>query len=294
VKYQSISVAAEQNYISQSSFSSSISKLEKELGHSLLRRNNTGIEPTEFGKLVLEKAEVMFQAQDEILEAARITSYANTISIHCIPGAYSRILPRAIHILQGENSNLKLSVTTEESRTIAKSVLSGYASLGIVVYGTFLNSFPNLKYTPLFQDEYLLYVGKNSPYWNFDEITFENACNHRYIAYKEEFQKENGGLTGLFHDKKQPNIVFRTDDIDFMKQMIASYDYAAFFPKFMAKDDFYLKNGWIKALPISDYDMTFEVGYLENKKFKLTFQERTVVDVLKSTVSSLMMQENDL
>ena len=55
VKYRSISVAAKQNYISQSSFSGAISRLEQELGAPLLTRTNTGVEPTELGRLALEK-----------------------------------------------------------------------------------------------------------------------------------------------------------------------------------------------------------------------------------------------
>lgn len=293
VKYHSISEAAEQNYISQSTFSSSISKLEKELGMNLLKRTARGIEPTEFGKFVLEKAEVIFQARDEILEASNNADYAGTIKLNCIPGIYYRVLPETIRELNQAQSKLVLSVTTAESREIAGNVSTGHANLGIVVKGSYLNSFTDLKYTALFRDEYLLYIGKHSSLWEKEKVTYQEACSQQYIAYRDEFRKENGGLTGVFPKGESPNIVFRTDDLDFMKQMITNSCYTAFFPKFMAAGDVYLQNGMIRALPVSDYDMGFEVGYLESRKFKLTYQERAVVDVLSNTVKALQNQKEE-
>ena len=55
-KYHSISVAAEKNFISQPSFSSSITKLEKELGLTLLNRTSRGVTPTPAGVAILEKS----------------------------------------------------------------------------------------------------------------------------------------------------------------------------------------------------------------------------------------------
>ena len=86
VKYRSISVAAKQNYISQSSFSGAISRLEQELGAPLLTRTNTGVEPTELGRLALEKAEAIFQAQSELVAAAKGQNVAGTVALQCIPG----------------------------------------------------------------------------------------------------------------------------------------------------------------------------------------------------------------
>lgn len=54
-KYESISVTAEHNYISQPSFSAAITKLEKELSVTFLNRNSRGVTPTTVGKAILEK-----------------------------------------------------------------------------------------------------------------------------------------------------------------------------------------------------------------------------------------------
>ena len=75
VKYKSISVAAEENFISQPSFSASITKLEKELGVTLLRRTSRGVSPTEAGLVVLEKTEIIFDTIEEMIQ--EVSAYEN-------------------------------------------------------------------------------------------------------------------------------------------------------------------------------------------------------------------------
>ncbi|MGN0970111.1 MAG: LysR family transcriptional regulator, partial [Evtepia sp.] len=100
VKYRSISVAAKQNYISQSSFSGAISRLEQELGAPLLTRTNTGVEPTELGRMALEKAEAIFQAQSELVAAAKGQNVAGTVALQCIPGFHHRVLTAVLQTLR--------------------------------------------------------------------------------------------------------------------------------------------------------------------------------------------------
>lgn len=65
-KYGTMSVAAEKNYISQPALSSAISKLEKELGITLLIRQSKGVKPTKEGAMILEKINTIFESIDEI------------------------------------------------------------------------------------------------------------------------------------------------------------------------------------------------------------------------------------
>ncbi|MCD8355337.1 MAG: LysR family transcriptional regulator substrate-binding protein [Clostridia bacterium] len=243
------------------------------------------------GMLVLGKADIMFVAQEEILEACSSRKYIGTVSVNCIPGIYYRILPQTIQVLKTIRDGVVLSVATAESRDIAKNISAGFAEFGIAIRGSYLFDFRDIRFTTLFQDTYQLYVGKKSPLWDRTEISYEEVRQQKYIAYREEFRRDNGGLTDLIPQKEQPEIVFRTDDLDSMKQMIATGEYAAFFPKFMAAGDFYLEHGLIRAIPVSDLDMSFEVGYLESKKYKLSAIDKVVIEALKRTVIQLLEQE---
>ena len=60
IKYGSISIAADKNFISQSTLSTAINRLEKDLGIELFYRNNHGVIATDLGKEVNCKVEKMW------------------------------------------------------------------------------------------------------------------------------------------------------------------------------------------------------------------------------------------
>ena len=99
-KYHSISVAAEKNFISQPSFSSAITKLEKELGVTLLNRTSRGVSPTPIGVVILEKVQGIFELVEDIQSVATAHSSYGTVQLATIPDLCDKILPilSLIHI----------------------------------------------------------------------------------------------------------------------------------------------------------------------------------------------------
>lgn len=287
VKYSSISIAAEKNYMSQSSVSYSISKLEKELGVELLKRTNTGVSPTHIGELVLQKTEEIFTSMNDITEMTKELSHSGEVHISCIPCICEWIIPQTLQNMKERAADIILSVTTAESSLITHNVSSGISEFGILIHYDGLERNTDIKYTPLFRDEYFLYVGQNSPYWNKESITLKELMKQPYIAYRDEFRRYNGGLTNIFGTGKIPNIIFRTDDLASIKSMIAQNDYVAFFPKNMSANDFFIKSGQIRRLPISDKKLEFEVGYIESNKYKTPKIDKLVLEVIKETVREI-------
>ncbi|WP_201346827.1 LysR family transcriptional regulator, partial [Lactobacillus nasalidis] len=87
-KYRNFSEAAEQMYISQSSFSKSIKKLENDLGVQLFNRGASGVTLTEYGQSYLPYANKIInlykQAEREI---AQLKSREQALRIGTIPSA---------------------------------------------------------------------------------------------------------------------------------------------------------------------------------------------------------------
>lgn len=288
VKYNSISVAAEKNYMSQSSVSYAILNLEKELEVDLLKRTNTGVTATPVGELILQKTDDIFKSMDDILEIAKEQLSNGEVNITCIPCICEWIIPNTLKSLNEMTADILLSITTAESSSVIHNVSSGISGFGILINYNGLEHNTDLKYTPLFTDEYMLYVGKNSPFWDKGSITYEEFLQQPYIAYRDEFRKYNGGLSNMI-GTKQPNIIFRTDDLDSIKSMITQNNYVAFFPRHMSQYDIYVKSGWIKRISISDKKMEFEVGYVESLKYKAKKIDKIVLDVIKDTVKKIML-----
>lgn len=284
VKYKSISIAAEKNFISQPSLSGAIRKLETELGVELLRRNSKGVSPTEIGEVILGQIDEIFDIMNEIRATANGQKEKGTVNISGIPCICDRIIPKTILKLKEKNDEVTLYVTTGESTQVAHNVSSGIASLGFLIHYDGLEDDLDLNYTPLFRDEYVLYVGPFSPFWDAESITVEELLQQPYIAYREEFLRNNGGLSNLLGKDRKPNVVFRTDENESLKRMIAQDNYVAFFPKFMSRDDFYLQSGLIRAIPMSDARVEIEVGYVESTKYKTNPIDKIFLDVLLKTI----------
>lgn len=286
VKYNSISVAAEKNFTSQSSISYSIINLEKELGTELLKRTNLGVTPTQIGELVLQKTEDIFRSVDDIRAITKELGNTGEVPITCIPCVCDWIIPQTLQSLKA-STDILLSVTTAESNQVAHNVSSGISKFGILINYGELERNTDLKYTPLFQDEYELYVGKSSPYWAKDSIAYDELVAEPYIAYRDEFRKYNGGLTNMIGAAQLPNIIFRTDSLDSIKSMISRSNYVAFFPKYMSENDIYLQSGWIRRLPVADKNLVFEVGYVESIKYKTRKIDNIVIRTIKETVAKI-------
>lgn len=289
VKYNSISVAAEKNFMSQSSISYSIINLEKELGTELLKRTNAGVTPTQIGELVLQKTEDIFKSVDEIIVMTKEQQNAGEVHITCIPCICDWIIPKTLQSLKEHTADILLSVTTAESSQVAHDVSSGISEFGILINYGELERNTDLKYTPLFRDEYVLYVGKHSPYWDKESITYDELVKEPYVAYRDEFRKYNGGLTNMIGTDKLPNIIFRTDNLDSIKSMITHNNYVAFFPRYMSQNDFYVQSGWIRRLLISDKNLEFEVGYVESIKYKTKKLDKIVLNTIKETIKKIKL-----
>jgi DNA-binding transcriptional LysR family regulator len=278
-KYNSISIAAEKNYISQSALSTSITNLEKELNILLLDRNCKGVQPTHIGTKVIEKANEIFSIIEEI-RALSPDYQSEMITISAIPCICDYLIPKCILSLTKNKLPLKLSVHTDESAEIIRKVSSGLSSLGLIINDETLN-LGSLEYHSLFTDRYVLYVGKNSTLFNKHSITLQEAISEPYIAYREEFQAYNTGLSSIFNNLQKPNIAFRTDELSNIINMIQYSDYVAFFPEKMSHQEVSLEYGLIRAIPISDFDTNISVGYVINPKYKVP----KIIDDFLNTLS---------
>lgn len=284
VKYRSISVAAEKNYISQPSFSSGISKLEKELGAKLLLRTNQGVSPTEIGQMVYEKAGIIFGTFDEMKQEANSANTLGTVKILSIPLFYDYFIPNIVLKAREMNQPYLIEANTDETAGIISSVSSGFSDFGILYYDEdMLNR--SVTYTPLFKETFVVFVGKESPYWDADSIALDDVLKEPYAAYRDEFNNnDNNVWTKMLGAGVRPNISFRTDDLGMLKQVVAKSDYVAFYPKYMSMNDPFLCNGVIRTKPLKGIHADLEVGYIYNNFNKLNSFCMRFIDIMKSTV----------
>ena len=287
VKYQSLSVAAEKNFIKQPSLSAMIAKLEKELDVCLLVRSRRGVTPTKEGVLILDQINDIFRALDNIEDIAKHSHSATSIVLSATTAFCDVLTPLLLRAIGAQNLAYDLSFITTESYMVYQHVSTGMARLGLTAFDAQLMS-ASLRFTPLFEDEYVLYIGPNSPFWESETITREEVLAQPYVAFGEEFQDHRADQWGrALFDGCQPAVTLRSNDYSAIRNIILHENYVSFFPKFAARHDLYITQGLLKAVPLADFSLPVQYGCLESTHYKLSEKGRQFIALIKACVSEL-------
>ena len=134
-KYGSISKAAQELYISQSTISLSLINLEEELGHVLLNRSKRGVTLTPEGKEVLKRATVI---QDAIESLRDISADEETIIGDVRIGGSSHlamnIITDAMLQLKRQYEGVHVFAQRDDIKTTLKKVAQNELDLAFVHY----------------------------------------------------------------------------------------------------------------------------------------------------------------
>jgi LysR family hca operon transcriptional activator len=128
VEEGSLTTAAELRlHTSQPSLSRQIRDLEYQVGAELLSRSVHGVELTAAGKVFLDHARLALAQVDAAVEAARRAAQPakKTFAIGFQTGHEMNWLPRAMHVLRDELTNIQVAVTSDFSPDIAEALLRG-------------------------------------------------------------------------------------------------------------------------------------------------------------------------
>lgn len=285
VKFKSISIAARENFVPQSTVSTSISKLEKELEISLLKRSNKGISPTEEGQQIIEKSQQIFSLLNEIKAFSHKKAFKYFINIASMPSIVDTLLADVIIEVDQKSYPLSLNILTDEPHMIIKKVQLGSVHLGIILDDTPVH-YTGLNSYPLFEDSYCLLVGKQSPFFERNTICISEALSIDHIAYKTEYEKETNILSRMIAPYGKPNIAVRVDNTETMRRILAKSPFGAFFPTFTIHQDAYIDSGKLRAIPISDASLKIYASCIESPNFKNLQGNQVILKVIHDVIQS--------
>lgn len=154
-----MSRAAQELFISQSSLSHTIHRLELELGVQLFDRNGRNIRLNEYGRLYLEHAKQVFQSLDEgARELKRLQ--AGKIRPVTILTTIPDILNDLPGLFQNRDSPYPVQQRFVQRELLPQSIVSGSVDFAI---SEFPGSSHGLEGQKLFEDELYLVIGLNHP-----------------------------------------------------------------------------------------------------------------------------------
>lgn len=283
-EYGSISRVAEKSYTSQPAVSIAIKELETELGYPLLRRTNRGIQFTERGTLVLEQAEAIVRAVEQIdhISSCEDGALQGSLRAGALPHLCNTLLLNVQMELQELYPDFTLRLEGMETHTLVKMMERGVLDFIIAQECDFdreeLNqkiSQRKLHFEPLFEDELTFVVVEGHPLLD-GRVILEDLHRYPFTAFGEGV---NQCVMTLTQDTGYPDHIRRFDEMIRMRKFMAHYHGITVLPRRAIIHG--NLNYRIKFVPLAvdGIRWTTRVGWMHQGK-ELTKTETVVIDHL--------------
>lgn len=226
-KTRSISIAAENLFLSQPAISISLKKLEKELDATLLVRTKHGTTLTQEGKLISDLAKECVARFEEFEQAAyhllryNLPSYQGHLDIEVVPNISCSILSQTLCKFSDKFPHVTMSVIERSTATILAHLTEQACHLGIVCCSEkTLNEFPNVQVVELFNTRFFVLMSRHHPLAQKSLISAEEFASYPVIVhgfYSDDPQSLSRSL-----DEYELNVVLKCSNMAVIANQIAN------------------------------------------------------------------------
>ncbi|ODU50684.1 MAG: DNA-binding transcriptional regulator OxyR [Thiobacillus sp. SCN 63-374] len=176
--------AAEACFITQSTLSTQIKKLEDFLGVTLFDRSLKRVTPTPIGKEILQAARNVVEEAERIKELARHAQdpMARTIHLGVIPTLGPYYLPHALTLAHKKHPGLRLLLREEMTPQILQHLVDGKLDAGLLALPV---SDDSLRVEPLFYEPFLAALPAGHPLAKRDTLKVSDIVNEKLLLLDE-------------------------------------------------------------------------------------------------------------
>jgi DNA-binding transcriptional LysR family regulator len=189
-RYGSISRAAQELYLSQSTISQALIHLEEELGYVILNRSKRGVTFTPEGKEVLKRAYAMQQVLDSL---KNITGEDENIfgDVRMASNSHlgMNVLTDAMLRLHDTYTGIHLSALARDRRDILKMLAQNDLDLAFVTYHSLalpeiLNDLKRLELEQhvVYRDKMAVCTRRDHPLTKMDHVRFKDVANYERVT----------------------------------------------------------------------------------------------------------------
>ena len=183
IEFKNYSRAAESLNVTQPTVTARIKNLENELNCKLFNRDGKNVSLTSEGEVFVEYATSILTYMNHSKEAATVTQNPS-LKIGIAPGfSYSFISDLVRSVQAVDNLNLKI-IEGKNSVNLNEQILNG--DLDLVFTRNIVSHKPDLVSEFIFNDKFVLIMGKNHPLVNKEEITLKDLENETLFWYRRK------------------------------------------------------------------------------------------------------------
>lgn len=192
-KTNHFSNAAKECYVSASTFSAGIAKLENELQVKLVERDNKNVRFTSAGNRIAKQAISVLSELNVLVSSSKLDFFESEITIGIIPTISTYILPNFLSSLSGQYPKLKVSFREDTSENLLKQLDS--ASIDFAIFA-FPYELPNyIESFQVFSDPIYLIQHKNRNSKNYENESVlmleQGHCLRSHILQNNEILNQH-------------------------------------------------------------------------------------------------------
>ena len=252
------SKAGERLRISHSAIHRQIRLLEEELGERLVARVGNQVRPTKGGVLLLEHArrihQLLQQAQRRLGELKQLQ--AGELRVGTVTPALVQFLPQVLTRFRKKYPAVLVRGVTRNPDDLIGLVREGVVDLGIALVPEEARGVLDLRYEPLFQEEFVVAVGRDHPLARRKSVRLAELKDSPFIMYAKGTYIRRF-LDRMFENARlSPTIAMELENEAFIEKMIVINMGIAFLSKRRVMAD------KLQYVRISDRRVFFELGLL--------------------------------
>jgi DNA-binding transcriptional LysR family regulator len=251
VESGSLSRTARRLKTTQPALSKSLRMLEEQLGVRLLDRGPRGVRLTRYGDAFYRRARSitaeMRRAREELEELKGSGMGAVSLGVTPGPGILDRIIPQAIERLVRQRSAMRVRVRSGTLSELLIELHRGDLDLLFTVLDE-RTSGTDLKILPVFEDHFVLVVGRRHPLLAREMIALPDLVAYRWALLEDALP-----LWNAIHDLAEHDQIaiagapIESNSVVFVRTVVAETDFVGVLPSYAA--ELGAEAGEIVALP---------------------------------------------
>ena len=280
-RHGSLRRASEHLHVSQAALSEAVSKLERELGVTLLDRHRSGARISQAGLELLQPivdvlesvARLRALAGDEL--AARRVLHIGTVNA----GTATLLLP-AVRDFQAQHPGSKVEIRNLQQDEIQTRLVEGTLDLGLVNLLDGDDIPPELDFTELLTGHPVAVLPADHPLAAQPEVSADDLRAARFVAMRAGYLMHR--FAHRLFGAQLPAEWHSTDGAEMGKMMVAESIGIALLPDYSVHGDPLERSGLIVARPIAGDRTTVTMVAVRRRHARLPSAVRDMLDHLRS------------
>ncbi|MGY2873285.1 DNA-binding transcriptional LysR family regulator [Marmoricola sp. URHA0025 HA25] len=249
-QHGSLRRASERLHISQPALSEAVSKLERELGVTLLDRRRSGARISRQGQDLLQNMVEVLEAVDRLKVAAGDQHRASlTVRVGTVNAATSTLLVPAARAFQDTVPGTTVEILNIQQAEIHQGLIEGSLDLGLVNVLAGDEPILHLVGTDLLHGRPVVVLPAGHPLAEHEEVTIEQLREERFVAMRAGYLMHR--FAHRLFGTSMPRVTHTTDGAEMGKLMVSEGLGVSVLPDYSVVGDPLERGGMITTRPIA-------------------------------------------